>query len=61
MSAPRLEGMRALRDAVQLLDDEHLLDQHARDRLIAAFCGELRKELDAAHSRRFFLKLRGVA
>src|SRR4051812_49683331 len=59
-SALRVDGMRALRRAIELLDDEQRLDQPARDRLTTMFCGQLERELEAAHDRAFRLRLRAV-
>jgi hypothetical protein len=50
--APRLEGMRALRDAVRLLDDEELLDQRGRDRVLSCTLGTLKRECDRALAER---------
>jgi hypothetical protein len=58
--APRLDAMRALHALIDMLDDEQLLDRPSRDRIVTAFVGAFRREADAAHKRRFHLKLRGV-
>jgi hypothetical protein len=60
MTAMRLDAMRDLRAAIQALDDEHLLDAHAFNRVLTACVGAFQREADAAHARRFHLKLRGV-
>lgn len=57
----RLVGMRSLLAAIEQLDDENLLDQHARDRVLTLTVGALRTEVDAARQRRFFRRLRGAA
>jgi hypothetical protein len=50
----RVDAMRALRYAVEALDDERLLDRPTRDRLITTFCAAYQREIDEARKLTLF-------
>jgi hypothetical protein len=49
---PRVGATRMLHAAIAFLDDEGLLDQRARDRVLTAALGTMRRELDRARAER---------
>jgi hypothetical protein len=48
----RLVALNELKRAWRALDDEHLLDQRAQDRVLAVALGAFRKECDRALAER---------
>jgi hypothetical protein len=54
VTPPAASPLDALREAIQALDAEALLDRHARDRIVTAAIGHLRREQNAARQLRLF-------
>jgi uncharacterized protein YlaN (UPF0358 family) len=56
---PRVDAMRVLKYAISALDDERLLDEPAKDRVLTTAVGALHRELDDARKLRLFNRLGG--
>jgi|1186.fasta_scaffold00636_5 uncharacterized protein YlaN (UPF0358 family) len=61
MTPARVDAMRVLKYAISALDDERMLDQPARDRVLTTAVGALHRELDEARKLKLFNRLGGRA